>query len=77
MRIVLRDGRVIDPSSGRDEIADVVIEDGRVALVGAGAASTAREGDRDTRLVDCAGRWVVPGFVDLHTHLREPGLEYK
>ncbi len=77
MRIVLRDGRVIDPSSGRDEVADVVLEDGRVALVGAGAASTAREGDRDTRVLECRGRWVVPGFVDLHTHLREPGLEYK
>ncbi len=77
MRIVLREGRVIDPASGRDEVADVVIEDGRVALVGAGAAAQAREGDRDTRVVDCRGRWVTPGFVDLHTHLREPGQEYK
>ncbi len=77
MRIVLREGRVIDPASGRDEVADVVIEDGRVLRVGVGAAGDAREGDRDTRVVACNGRWVVPGFVDLHTHLREPGLEYK
>ncbi len=68
---------MIDPAAGRDEVADVVIERGRVALVGPGAGGDAREGDLDTRVIDCAGRWVTPGFVDLHTHLREPGEEYK
>ena len=77
MRIVLRGGRVIDPAAGLDGVADVVLEDGKVTKVGAGAGAEAREGDRDTRVVDCAGRWVTPGFVDLHTHLREPGEEYK
>ena len=76
-RIVLRGGRVIDPASGRDEVGDVVVEDGRITASGHGAARDVRDGDRDTTVVECNGRWVVPGFVDLHTHLREPGLEYK
>lgn len=77
MRTVLRDGRVIDPASGFDGVADVVIEGGRIAHVGPGAAALAAGAERDTRVIDCRGRWVVPGFVDVHTHLREPGLEYK
>lgn len=77
MRVVLSGGRVIDPRSGRDEIADVVIEAGKITRIGAGAAGDVRADDRDTRVVDCRGRWVVPGFVDMHTHLREPGQEYK
>lgn len=77
MRVVLTGGRVIDPRSGRDEIADVVIEAGKIVRIGLGAANGARPGDRETRVVNCRGRWVAPGFVDLHTHLREPGHEYK
>ena len=68
---------MIDPSCGRDQVADVVIENGRIVAVGPGAGVKASEGDRDTRRVDCTGRWVTPGLVDIHTHLREPGQEYK
>ena len=70
-RMWIRGGRVIDPASGRDEPADVLVEDGRVADVGRGFEA------RDAELVDASGCWVVPGFVDLHAHLREPGQEYK
>jgi len=74
--IVLRGGRVLDPSQGLDETADVVIEAGRIKELGrdAGAAYRARE---SVRIVDASGRWVCPGFIDLHVHLREPGQEYK
>lgn len=72
---VLRGGRVIDPKSGRDEVADVVLEDGRVKRVGRGAGD-GLEGE-GVRRIDCDGRWVTPGFLDLHVHLREPGQEYK
>lgn len=72
---VLRSGRVIDPKSGRDEEADVVVEGGRVTRVGRDAGA-GLEGER-VEVIDCAGRWVVPGLVDLHVHLREPGQEYK
>ena len=74
--IVLRGGRVLDPACGLDTIADVVIEAGRIKSVGRDAGAAYEAGD-DVRIVDASGRWVCPGFVDLHVHLREPGQEYK
>jgi dihydroorotase len=70
--IVLRGGRILDPSRGLDEVADVVIEAGSIKDVGrdAGAAYQTSEG---VRIVDASGHWVCPGFIDLHVHLREPG----
>jgi dihydroorotase len=73
--LVLRAGRVIDPACGFDGLADVVIEGGRISRIGKDAAA-GLSGEK-VRVVDVAGRWVVPGFVDLHVHFREPGLEYK
>jgi dihydroorotase len=70
-RIWIRGGRVLDPSTGRDEVADVLVEDGRIA--GVGVALTGSGGE----VIDATGVWVTPGFVDLHVHLREPGQEYK
>ncbi len=70
-RIVIRGGRIIDPASGVDMISDLLIEDGRIA-----ANAPSIEAD-DAREIDARGLVVAPGFVDLHTHLRDPGLEYK
>ncbi len=70
-KLLIRGGRVIDPASGRDEIADVLLVDGLVDAVGAKLSGEGAE------VIDAAGMWVTPGFVDLHTHLREPGQEYK
>ncbi|MDB4980722.1 MAG: dihydroorotase, multifunctional complex type [Myxococcales bacterium] len=72
MDICLRGGRVIDPARGMDATADVLVKGGVISKVGAGLAGGA--GVRD---IDVSGRWVVPGLIDLHTHLREPGQEYK
>ena len=72
MNYVLRDGRIIDPTSKRDEEADLVIENGRVTRIGRGLRAPAA-----SREIHCKGLLVTPGFVDLHTHLREPGQEYK
>jgi dihydroorotase len=67
----VRGGRVIDPGSGIDDVRDVLIEDGRVAAVAPGI-------DADgARVIDARGLVVAPGFVDVHAHLRDPGLEYK
>ncbi len=66
--LLIRNGRVIDPAAGRDEVVDVLIEDGRVAKVG--KKLSARKGI-DT--IDAKGLWVVPGLIDMHVHLREPG----
>lgn len=74
--IVLRGGRVLDPSQGLDETADVVLEAGRIRSIGAGAGASYVPSEQ-VRIVDLAGHWVCPGFVDLHVHLREPGQEYK
>ena len=66
--ILIRNGRVIDPAAGRDEVADVAVAKGKVARIGKiGAAA------RET--IDATGCIVCPGLVDLHTHCREPGHE--
>src|SRR5262245_11296337 len=72
--LVLRGGRVIDPAAGRDGVADVVLDGGKVVAVEPGGAGSAPAG---ARLIDVPGLVVAPGFVDLHVHLREPGHEYK
>jgi len=74
MDLCLRGGRVIDPRRGFDAEADVLLKDGAVGRVGPGIAAGVGDG---VRIVDVRGKWVVPGLVDLHTHLREPGQEYK
>ena len=63
--------RLLDPSTGRDEIADLDLEDGAVVEVGA------HLGGVPDQVVEAPGLWLAPGFVDLHCHLREPGHEYK
>jgi len=70
-RLLLAGGRVVDPSQGLDATRDVRIEDGRVAEIGEGLSRDGLE------VIDVAGRVVCPGFVDLRTHLRQPGEEEK
>ena len=70
-RIWIRGGRILDPAAERDEPGDVLIEGGVIAAVGA------KFDARDAEVIDAKGAWIAPGFVDLHTHLREPGQEYK
>jgi dihydroorotase len=70
--LFIEGGRVIDPASGVDGVRTVVVRDGKIAEV-----AERLERPRDARAVDARGRWVTPGFVDLHVHLREPGQEYK
>ena len=68
--IIIKNGRVIDPASGRDEVCDVAIKDGFVAKVGhAGKAG------KKTEVIDATGQIVCPGLIDLHVHCREPGHE--
>jgi dihydroorotase len=70
-RLLIRGGRVLDPLGDRDGVADVLIEDGRIAAI---EASLDVPG---TQVIEARGCWVSPGFIDLHAHLREPGQEYK
>src|SRR5579862_663783 len=69
-QLLIRNGRVIDPASATDRLADVLIQDGVVAAVGTGLEAGGAE------VFDAAGLIVAPGFIDMHVHLREPGIEY-
>jgi dihydroorotase len=69
--ILITGGRVIDPSRGADAVADVFLVDGRVEAVGTNIRPEASE----IETIDASGLVVAPGFIDLHTHLREPGNE--
>lgn len=87
MKTVIRGGRLIDPANGLDGIYDVYLEDGRVVDVKEEESSRERAGKTGAaeiagdwagaEVIDAAGKIVMPGFVDLHVHLREPGFEYK
>ena len=69
--LAIRGGRIIDPANDIDTVADILITDGRIAEVGPNA------GKDTTETIDAGGLVVCPGFVDIHTHLREPGFEHK
>ncbi|HEX7788688.1 MAG TPA: dihydroorotase [Methylomirabilota bacterium] len=70
--LLIRNGRVVDPSSGTDGQQDVWIVDGRIHKVGPALKTPAR-----AEVVDATSKVVCPGFIDMHVHLREPGFEYK
>ncbi len=69
--LLISGGRVIDPASGYDREADVAIRDGRIAAIGQDLSTG------DARQIDARGKLVVPGLIDPHVHLREPGQEHK
>ena len=69
--LLIRGGRVIDPSSRLDARVDILVENGRITQIGDGLKAKAAE------VLDATGCVVTPGFIDIHTHLREPGREDK
>lgn len=71
MKILLKNGRVIDPKNKIDECLDVLIEDGKIAGVGKELSEAGAE------VFDVSGKVVAPGLIDMHVHLREPGQEAK
>lgn len=70
--LLLARGRVIDPASGFDSVADVAIRDGKIAAIGHDLPRSPAD-----RIIDAEGCIVSPGLIDPHVHLREPGHEYK
>lgn len=77
MKLLLRGGRVIDPSQGMDAVADILIEDGKISRIEKGISPSKADAKGTLRVVDLKGVVVAPGLIDMHTHLREPGFEYK
>ena len=71
MKLVIKNGRVINPATKFDEIADVLIEDGKIKEIGTDLEAG------DASVYDAAGKIVTPGLIDLHVHFREPGQEAK
>jgi dihydroorotase len=71
MRLLIKNGRVLDPTLGLDLIADVYIVDGKIEGVEENISVSV------DRIIDAQGLWVLPGLVDIHVHLREPGEEWK
>ncbi len=72
MNLLIKNGRVIDPSQKIDDTLDVLVENGLIREIGTGLAAPA-----GVETIDAAGMYVVPGLIDMHVHLRDPGLEYK
>ncbi len=84
MKLLIKNGHVIDPSQGIDETADILIEDGKIkeVLRRKEPASGMKENEsgiktQERGVINAAGLIVMPGLVDMHVHLREPGFEYK
>jgi len=72
MSLLIKNGRLIDPSQGIDDVMDVLVDKGVVKELGKGLSAPS-----GAEVVDAAGKCVVPGLIDMHVHLRDPGLEYK
>lgn len=72
MSILIKGGRVIDPSQKLDGVMDVLVENGVIKEIGTGLTAPA-----GAETIDATGKYVVPGLIDMHVHLRDPGLEYK
>jgi len=73
-RIRIKGGRVIDPATEVDGVMDILVEDRRISAIGDSAGKSRNKGER---IIDASGKVVTPGLIDMHTHLREPGHEYK
>lgn len=71
MKILIKNGRVVDPSQNLDKVCDLLVEDGKVKAIGENLAAEGAE------IYDATDKVVAPGIIDMHTHLREPGLEAK
>ncbi len=71
MKLLIRQGRLVDPVGGIGGVMDILLEDGRVAVIGSNLR------DQEAQIIDARGLVVCAGLVDMHVHLREPGLEYK
>jgi len=72
MDLLIANARLFDPENNLDQVGDLLVSNGRIAAVGSGLAA-----GNGVRRIDASGKLVLPGLIDLHVHLREPGQEYK
>lgn len=72
MKVLIRNGHVLNPADGWDQKADILVEDGQICQISADPIL-----ETDAEVIEAEGLYVMPGFIDLHVHLRDPGLTYK
>jgi len=72
MNILIKNGRVINPAANLDSQMDVLVQDGKIAQVAPSITAPP-----NTQVIDANGRWVTPGLIDMHVHLRDPGQRHK
>jgi dihydroorotase len=77
VKIIIQNGRIIDPSQGVDAIGDIVIDDGHITEVVTTKPKQKGNDKKQARVIDATNMLVLPGLVDMHVHLREPGFEHK
>jgi len=77
MKLMLKGGRVIDPSQNIDMVADILIEDGVISRIEKDISLSEADSTDNMKVFDLKDTIVAPGLIDMHTHLREPGFEYK
>ncbi|MFQ9872290.1 MAG: amidohydrolase family protein [Oscillospiraceae bacterium] len=68
---IIKNARVVDPSQGLDEVLDILIQNGKIAGLGHGFPQ------KDAQVLDAKGLTAIPGLVDMHVHLRDPGFTHK
>ena len=71
MTLLIKNGRLIDPKSNRDEILDILIEENKIAKIGTNLS------EENTEIIDASGLVIAPGLIDVHVHFREPGQTHK
>lgn len=71
MRILIKNGRIINPATGMDQVSDLLVEDDKVAKIQKNIEDAADQ------VIDASGCYVMPGFIDMHVHFRDPGYTYK
>jgi dihydroorotase len=77
MNLLIKNARVVDPASKTDGLMSVVVEGGKIVKMGRGIPESKSSSLPGERVIDATGMLLVPGLIDMHCHLREPGLEYK
>lgn len=78
MKILLTGARIIDPAQNFDSVSDILLEDGKIAKTGPDLLQAIKSRDSaKIKIIELAGMVLTPGLIDMHTHLREPGQEYK
>ena len=71
MKILIKNGRVLNPATNFDQVADVLIEEDKIVRIARYIDENADE------IIDARGKFVMPGFIDLHVHFRDPGFTHK